>query len=82
MRTTVFYYISGFGDNEHFTSLVAAKKRAKQIVRDLKREGEKHGKLWIMQLDLQWPVTKAGMIQILDGHGYAHSVSEVLVIEW
>lgn len=82
MKTTKFFYIQGYGNNEHFTNLNLATRRAKKIIRDLKKAGDDSGELWIMGLEIEWPIKKSAMIKVLNGNSYAEKVFEVSKIEW
>ncbi len=82
MKTTKFYYLHGHSDSEYFTSVAVATRRAKQIRKDLKKEGEDRGWIYIMEMEIEWPPKKQTMLKILEGNGYAQSIKEVGCIEW
>jgi hypothetical protein len=82
MKTTKFYYVHGYSESEYFTSIVAATRRAKSMRKALKAGGEETGWIYIMEMEIEWPLTKQTMLKVLEGSGYAQNIKKVGCIEW
>jgi hypothetical protein len=45
-------------------------------------ESEYFTSIYIMEMEIEWPLTKQTMLKVLEGSGYAQNIKKVGCIEW